>query len=173
MEPRHQALSDSLQTCQFNLEVFWVLCICQAIFQLDIMLWPIYVGHDSVPWSFICAKGFEFQGIALLTMLCTPNIGCILENVSHAAAIALSRSWPSSLILTILVWQWWVHQQTFYNSLDSSWNARNLGLRNSGCFLLSLINDSFVYVVSVSHRPSTNSKVVLILRILFPRMQNR
>ena len=86
VKPRHQALPDSLQTCQFNLEVLWVICVCQAILQWDIIVGPIDVGHDSVPWLFICAKGFKFESVTFLTLLRTPNIVCIPEDVSHATS---------------------------------------------------------------------------------------
>ena len=42
---------------------------------------------------------------------------------------------------------------------------QKLGNRNSGCFLFVSGNTSFVYVVSVSHKPSTSSNVVSILKI--------
>ena len=47
---------------------------------------PIDVGHDSVPSSFICAKGFRFESVTFLTMLRTPNIVYIPEDVSHATS---------------------------------------------------------------------------------------
>ena len=87
--------------------------------------------------------------------------------------IALSRSWPIFFI-----------PNNFGLAMASSpanlllpsrlfLKCQKLGPGNSCCLLLCLIEDSFVYVVSVNYRPSTNSKVVSIFRIQFSRTQNR